>query len=680
MSLTKVTYSMIESGPINVVDFGATGDGVTDDTAAIRLAWTKAKATSKNLYFPSGTYMVTNLESIITDSGDMGGMVVFGDGRNLSKIQRIYAYRSDFTPSQIAQFGAYSASGAIFDFTGGAKNITFSDLGFIGYNSGPTDPNLPSGYTQHYSYYNSSGTAILIYQSGATVDTIENITFQNIYGYKGYTPIYVDDVNVTAKNIFVSNIVRQGGYYGMNILGATNVVVNNIFIESLEGVDGTWEILRAFYMSSSDVTINNFIAKGIHSVGIFVRAFAPYAIKNVNIENVNIEVFANGIDIQCKTDTSIRSVNVNNATIKTTGQNPAGGISLITDGSAPVNRIIENININNLATSGVGRGIYLASEAVGTSAVMDGINITNVTAEAALNSVWFTNGSSEHSTPPTLVKNFAMRNVSVITNPGSAYGTIRISNFVDSAFENITTNSTAAFVIFNNKRVRITATTNTGYQPNTSSSNYPLLFNGLIIAQEKTLYANSAATTVESVVGASAGTPMSADDFYDWLKFLTKYQNNNLSHFANLITFSNTGTFTFPVDADSYSGITISGGTYTLNYTNNLSTVVFTGCTFTGTQDIDDSVNLTFDACTFNTSGSTAINLRYGSLSIANCAFTATTAIYASGPGTFVWASGSTGTSTTAYRAEQSATIEYKGTDTLTGATVQNNGGTVSTF
>jgi hypothetical protein len=41
----------------NVKDFGATGDGVTDDTAAIQNAANNAAATGKGVFFPPGTYL-----------------------------------------------------------------------------------------------------------------------------------------------------------------------------------------------------------------------------------------------------------------------------------------------------------------------------------------------------------------------------------------------------------------------------------------------------------------------------------------------------------------------------------------------------------------------------------------------------------------------------------------------
>lgn len=57
MSLTKVSYSMIDGLPINVRDYGAVGDGVTDDTAAMQAALNSG-ATS--IFIPSGTYVLSS--------------------------------------------------------------------------------------------------------------------------------------------------------------------------------------------------------------------------------------------------------------------------------------------------------------------------------------------------------------------------------------------------------------------------------------------------------------------------------------------------------------------------------------------------------------------------------------------------------------------------------------------
>jgi hypothetical protein len=52
MALTKVTYSMIEGAPVNVLDFGADPTGVADSTTAIQAA----VSAGTHVVFPFGTY------------------------------------------------------------------------------------------------------------------------------------------------------------------------------------------------------------------------------------------------------------------------------------------------------------------------------------------------------------------------------------------------------------------------------------------------------------------------------------------------------------------------------------------------------------------------------------------------------------------------------------------------
>jgi hypothetical protein len=58
MALTKVSYSMITGAVANVRDFGATGDGVTNDTVAIQAAIDSLAATGGTVFFPTGEYRI----------------------------------------------------------------------------------------------------------------------------------------------------------------------------------------------------------------------------------------------------------------------------------------------------------------------------------------------------------------------------------------------------------------------------------------------------------------------------------------------------------------------------------------------------------------------------------------------------------------------------------------------
>ena len=75
----------------NVKDFGAIGDGITDDTAAIQAALNALKDTTNNpwsvLYFPAGTYRITQqLTTDRTAHNDYLGAQLIGEDPTTTKI------------------------------------------------------------------------------------------------------------------------------------------------------------------------------------------------------------------------------------------------------------------------------------------------------------------------------------------------------------------------------------------------------------------------------------------------------------------------------------------------------------------------------------------------------------------------------------------------------------------
>ena len=75
MALTKAHNRMIEGAAVNVKDFGAVGDGVTDDTAAIQAAYNYFSDNNLQgtIYAPRGTYVHTGITT-------RTGVVLVGEG------------------------------------------------------------------------------------------------------------------------------------------------------------------------------------------------------------------------------------------------------------------------------------------------------------------------------------------------------------------------------------------------------------------------------------------------------------------------------------------------------------------------------------------------------------------------------------------------------------------------
>ena len=78
MALTKVHNRLIEGAAVNVLDFGAKGDGVTDDTAAIQAALDAGR----DVFFPFGQYKITS-----TLNQSLQGQKLFGNFSRSTALQ-----------------------------------------------------------------------------------------------------------------------------------------------------------------------------------------------------------------------------------------------------------------------------------------------------------------------------------------------------------------------------------------------------------------------------------------------------------------------------------------------------------------------------------------------------------------------------------------------------------------
>lgn len=104
-----------ESYVVNVKDWGAVGDGVTNDTTAINAAKAQLTAANGVLFFPPGTYLITGSGILVTYPS---GTTLRGAGQNLTTIK----VGSSISNYMMQNGGTYR------------ERITFEDITFDGNN------------------------------------------------------------------------------------------------------------------------------------------------------------------------------------------------------------------------------------------------------------------------------------------------------------------------------------------------------------------------------------------------------------------------------------------------------------------------------------------------------------------------------------------------------------------
>lgn len=235
MSLTKATYSMIDGAPANVLDFGAVGDGIADDTAAIQAAINA----STTVYIPLGTYKITstlvlqspnaNVMSLLTGAGfgyttlnwagSTSGFVITNSLRSFVKIQDLAFINTVAKGSTVA-----------IQATKGFQACTFTNCLFKGFQAAIQMGNLADSD----SFFNN---------------ITANVFFDCFFGiWMGATPtgLLPCNSNWITKNVMTDVTfgiyVFQGGVTndfsfndfegtgnGIYLLGNDNTLINNHF-------------------------------------------------------------------------------------------------------------------------------------------------------------------------------------------------------------------------------------------------------------------------------------------------------------------------------------------------------------------------------------------------------------------------------------------------------------------
>lgn len=136
MALTKVSYSMIQGAEFNVLDYGAIGNGVNDDSIAVQAAFDAASAAGGGtVYLPSGTYLCNTplvLQYGVNLIGESRANTIIKKDSTTTKSITIYAnplipeiYAPSTLPSNINAILVLTGTPGPGRYTGTISELTF---------------------------------------------------------------------------------------------------------------------------------------------------------------------------------------------------------------------------------------------------------------------------------------------------------------------------------------------------------------------------------------------------------------------------------------------------------------------------------------------------------------------------------------------------------------------------
>ncbi|MGE5474412.1 MAG: glycosyl hydrolase family 28-related protein [Ignavibacteriales bacterium] len=328
---------VIDKG-INVKDFGAVGDGITDDTTAIQNAAYTARNQGETLYIPKGNYYVTSQLYFFTS------VTCEGTFKMDNEVTKTGRESITFEPT-VATTALISSQ--LSGLTRGSTNI----VGLSGYKDGTlllqSTEELIKRYDGEWgtSYTKNDACKIIDNNGGiypALDCTYSNTSLLTVKVRPYEVPIIVDGLkietsgdvnsycsiircrrsNVTFNNCSVVNSGKDGPSIGMQIFDCANVIVNNPIISGIVGAGDKYGICLGKTCNISIVggTISaqrhavtgrhdkNVLVKGGYYTGTVVSAVDNHWGNNMVVENCTL-VGPGGVSYS-GTDVVVRSCNM----------------------------------------------------------------------------------------------------------------------------------------------------------------------------------------------------------------------------------------------------------------------------------------------------------------------------------------------------------------------------------
>ncbi len=235
----------------NVKDFGAAGDGITDDTRAIQKAANEAREYDKVLFIPGGNYLITSRVEIYTSVECHGKLLAENNG--------------GITSIVIART---------------AKGTNLSPYTLSGLDRGSTQINGLNGYAGGTILFQSSEELIRRYSDGTVSSYGKNDASEIIDDYGGISPgldcsytdrsqltvtAYPYEEPITINGLNVELTSNDSGDAQIIKCIRSNVAFNNLFINNTSYESS--EICGIIVFNCVNVAINNPTMTNFHGYG-----------------------------------------------------------------------------------------------------------------------------------------------------------------------------------------------------------------------------------------------------------------------------------------------------------------------------------------------------------------------------------------------------------------------------